>query len=108
MDDATIARLYYEAHITIDPVFDQARVEAGVIADRHGFQLAELIMRKSRRERERQHQDDTFMTARAKRWFDIRTRTRAAVNELLRCGYGVRRWKIEDTLLDSKAGDLLP
>lgn len=101
------ARLYFEAHVTIDPVFDHERELVEKIAQPHGFRLAKLIMRKREADAERPAQDDTFMTGHGKRRVDIQYRTRMLVEQLRAAGFRVRRYKIEDTVLDSRTEDEL-
>lgn len=96
--------LYLEAHVTIEPVFDGRRVSAGVIAQRHKFRLAELLMKKERDATEERSDKDTFMTGHSKSKFDIESRTRALVLDLKANGFKVWRYKVEDTLVDSKHG----
>jgi hypothetical protein len=97
--------LYFEVHITLDPVFDQQRNLAAAIGLRWGFRLAELIMRKETGAPEQPHQDDTFMTARGTDWNETRRRTIATVLDLQRAGFKVRRYKVENTLVDSNYED---
>jgi len=101
------AKLYYEAHITIDPVFDERRAFAGDLAAQNNFRLAKLIMRKREADDEQPAQDDTFMTGHGTDLDDIRDRTRAVVKRLQVFGFKVRRYKIEDTILDSRSHDEL-
>lgn len=95
-------RLYYESHITIDPVFNEQKEAADILARRFGFRLAKLLMQKGQ-----ESELDTFMTAHAKVYEDILERTRSCVRALGDAGFVVRRAKIEDTLLDTRHGDLL-
>lgn len=99
------ARHYYEAHITIDPVFDTRRELAGAIAAVQGYRLAELIMRKQEADVEHPAQDDTFLTSRSGDLEDLRKRTIKCVIVLQLNDFTVRRYKIEDTLLDSRESD---
>lgn len=95
--------LYFEAHVTLDPVFGNTREHAADIAKRHGFKLADLIMRKREGGPSVPHAEDTFMTARSVTWEDIRVRTIRVVEALRDSGFSVRRYKVENTLVDSKA-----
>lgn len=102
------ARLYFESHVTIDPVFDARRDAAEALARKHRFRMAKLIMRKREGDDEVPHEDDAFMTARHKSLLAIRNYTSNLVRDLRDHGFVVRRYKIEDTLLDSNHGDTLP
>lgn len=95
------AALYYEAHITIDPVEEWKRPMVEELARRSGFKLAKLLMDKGV-----PSQLDTFMTSHSKDFDDITHRTKLLVCVLFGCGFPVRRYKIEDTLLDSRHSDV--
>lgn len=99
--------LYYEAHVTIDPVFDERRVHAQAIATTYAFKLAKLIMRKKSTDPEQESQDDTFMTGHSQDFDNIRMRMEALIKHLQERGFFVRRYKIEDTLMDSRTEDVL-
>ena len=99
--------LYLESHVTISPVFDAERDRAGEIASRHGFKLAHLLMKKARNSVEQQSERDTFMTGHSKFCDDITERTKTLVLDLQQKGFKVWRYKIENTVLDSRnSGDI--
>lgn len=97
------SRLYYEAHVTIDPVFGVTRYQVECLARVHGFKLAKLVMMKDGSE----HTEDAFMTARSKQLDTIKFVTAGVIDDLKHAGFTVRRWKIEDTLYDSRSGDAI-
>jgi hypothetical protein len=99
------SKLYYEAHITIEPVFDERRDRAAMIASIFDFRLADLLMKKREADTEERSSKDTFMTGHSKSRKDIEERTKLAVTALLGEGFKVWRYKIEDTLLDSRTHD---
>lgn len=96
------AALYYEAHITIDPVPEDGRPAVQVLGDRWSFKLAKLLMQKGEPSK-----IDTFMTAHGKDLDDIRRRVIGMVIDLQHHGYVVRRYKVEDTIFDSRTRDVL-
>ena len=96
---------YYECHVTIDPVFDDRREEASVIAKKYKFKLAHLIMKKKSNEEEKVSDRDTFMTGHSENYFDILERMIDLVKDLKENCFGVRRYKIEDVILDSNKFD---
>jgi hypothetical protein len=96
--------LYLEAHVTIEPVFGQRREQAAEIAKQFKFRLAELLMKKERDATEERSDKDTFMTGHSKSKRDIINRTAALCRALKQNGFKVWRYKIEDTLVDSKYG----
>jgi len=101
------ARLYFESHVTMDPVFDADRDKLAAIVKPFGFKLANLIMRKREADGEQPHQDDTFATAHGSELAAILERTRACVRALSEHGFVVRRYKVEDTVVDSRIEDEL-
>lgn len=99
------ARLYYECHITIDPVFESERDSVKKLADVYGFRLAKLLMQKRKEDTPEQSKYDTFMTTHSRDYDDIHYRMACMMKTLTTRGYNVRRAKIEDTLFDTKHGD---
>lgn len=99
--------LYFEAHITIEPVFDARRLDAAFVAEVYRFRLAELLMRKRETDTARRSDKDTFMTGHSADWHDIVQRTTGCVRALREAGFKVWRYKIENTLLDSRRQDAL-
>ncbi len=102
MTRSNIATHYFEAHVTIDPVFGVDRECAESIASRNGFKLAKLLMA-----RNAESQLDTFMTGHGIDLEALRTRMKFVVQSLQANGFHVRRYKIEDCVLDSRIDDEL-
>lgn len=100
-----MSSLYYEAHITIDPVFDERRAEAERLASIHSFRLAKLIMRKHEADEERPAQDDTFMTGTDCYMNVLLDNMIRLITELKSYGFVVRRYKLEDIIVDSRKCD---
>lgn len=100
-----LAKYYYEAHVTIEPVFDERREAAKVIAEKWKFRLADLLMKKRSEDTEERSSRDTFMTTHSKEMIDITYRTVSLVKELKNAGFKVWRYKIEDTVMDSRIED---
>ena len=95
------ATLYYESRVTIDPVTDEARhATLERVAYTHGYHVAKLVMHKG-------PVKDSFMTARGTRYADTVRALQALVKDLNAEGFVVRRYKIEDTVLDSNRQDEL-
>lgn len=99
-------KLYLEAHVTIEPVFDERRAEAAEIAKLYNFKLAHLLMKKEREATEERSDRDTFMTGHGKFESEIIERTQNLVKHLKQEGFKVWRYKVEDTILDSKLEDI--
>ena len=102
-----ISKLYYEAHITIEPVFDERLEAARVLAEGFEFRVADLLMQKREEDTPERSKNDTFMTGHATSLNDIKARVSNLVAELKIEGFTVWRYKIEDTIMDSRAKDVL-
>lgn len=89
--------LYFEAHVTTDPVPDDQTDLLARIARDHSFRVAALYMKKGTGLRSRL---DDFMTTRCTNYEAILGRCHGVVAALTNAGIPVRRWKIENTLLD--------
>lgn len=99
------SNLYYEAHVTIEPVFSNRLSELKTIAKDFGFRVAELVMKKTADETGTAARDDTFCSSRSNNYDDIITRTFEFCDVIQKNDFKVFRYKIEDTLLDSKICD---
>ena len=104
--DSDLSKLYYEAHITIEPVFDLERAVASNIAMPYNFKLADLLMKKRNEDTEERSSKDTFMTGHSKSFKDLEQRTKECIMTLQIAGFKVWRYKIEDTILDSRTEDV--
>jgi hypothetical protein len=87
--------LYFEAHITIDPVPEDKLDDLRQFVKKYGFRVADLYKVNGERS-----VVDSFMTARDTEFKELDIRTAACVAALTMLGYTVRRYKIENTLLD--------
>jgi hypothetical protein len=96
---------YYEAHVTIEPVFDARLEQFKEIAAKHDFRVADLLMKKREGDTAEQSQYDSFCTGRSEDIGAIRGRVVGLCFELRRMGFTVWRYKIEDTIIDSRHED---
>lgn len=103
----TISNLYFEAHITIEPVFDDRLEQARQIASAHGFKVADLLMKKREADTEVRSKNDTFMTGHSKSDTDLGIRMGKLILALKRESFKVWRYKLEDTVFDSRIKDVL-
>lgn len=94
------AKLYYEAHITCDSGNDFD--EFTTIAKYNGW-------RSSRFDEDNVdfYNGKWFLSYRETDLKTMKSSIKLIINELKQAGYSVIRWKIEDTLFDSKYGDVL-
>lgn len=97
----TKAKLYFEAHITVDQKADEFWTEFVNIYPsyfRHSkFDVDDVD----------NYHGKWFMSARSEELESMKELIKNAIDILNTFGYNVVRWKIEDTLLDSKYGDIL-
>jgi hypothetical protein len=99
--------LYYECHVTIDPVLDSDRHEllTKICADKQ-FRVAKLLMSKGNTFTP--SENDSFMTGRSKSYADLLSRMVNLCYSLQKNSFVIRRYKIETAILDSKdQGDIL-
>lgn len=99
--------IYFESHVTLDPVFDEKLRVAKELCLHHGFRVAELLMQKRREDSPEKSKHDTFASSRDTSYSILRDRMVACINALKEAGYVVRRYKIEDVILDSRHQDEL-
>ena len=92
--------LYYEAHITIEPVFDERLDEFKICCEKFNFRAADLMMKKRQQDKPERSSYDTFSTGRSQNYLDLYTRTANLCELLERNGFDVWRYKIEATLID--------
>lgn len=95
--------LYYEAHVTIEPLWRQSdilRFES--LVNEFKFKAATLLMRKERLTNLERSDKDAFCTGHGKEFSEVHNRTLALVEFLKSSGFSVWRYKIEAILLDVK------
>ena len=98
-------RHYYEAHVTIEPAFG-ARLELfRALCQAQQFHVATLVMRKRKTAKPKSSDEDAFCTGRSISYSDIEVRMFKLVASLKENGFIVRRYKIENTVLDSRHDD---
>lgn len=101
------SKLYYEAHITFEPVFERQYQELKAISEKHNFRIAELLMKKREGDTPERSKYDTFMTGHGKNFEDLQSRMTFVVLKAREAGFTVWRYKIEDTIMDSRTEDVL-
>jgi hypothetical protein len=94
--------LYFECHVTVEPVFDDRLDDLKRLAKPSRFKVADLLMRKRLADAPERSQFDTFLTGRGTDYADLQSRMESVINDCRANGYEVWRWKIENTLLDVK------
>jgi hypothetical protein len=99
------SRHYYEAHVTVEPVFAEDLERFKIICHDYKFRVATLLMQKRKGDTEERSKNDSFCTGRGISYTDIERRMLALVERLQKEGFKVWRYKIESTLLDSRYDD---
>lgn len=97
------AKYYYESHVTLKPVFSYELERLKLIAEMYDFRVAELLLKREDGTEELS-QKDSFCSAKSENLEDICNRTKLFVQKLNH-EFEVIRYKIEDTLLDSRIND---
>lgn len=92
--------LYFESHITIEPVFDERLEALKVIVENYGFKVADLLFKKRKEDTPIRSSYDTFCTSRDKDYNTILNNTMDCVSYLEYSEFKVWRYKIENTLVD--------
>lgn len=98
-------RHYYEAHVTVEPVFEERLEQFKIICHDYKFRVANLLMQKRAHDTEERSKNDSFCTGRGISYTDTKKRMLALVDRLEKEGFKVWRYKIESTLLDSRYDD---
>ena len=104
--NAINSALYFESHVTIEPVTGERLDEFKNIARNWAFRVADLIMIKPG-VGETPSSRDSFATCRHKNYAAIEDMTAGLIHDLQAAGFDVWRYKIEDTVMDSKIHDAL-
>src|SRR6185369_9095163 len=98
------SKLYFECHVTIDPLNGKRLKLFTEICKPLNFRVADLVMIKSNG-KDKPSDRDSFCTSRSKDFNDLNDRMVSLITECKKNSIKVRRYKIEDTILDSKYGD---
>lgn len=94
--------IYYESHITIEPVFDKDIEIVDKIVRDYGFRLANLLMKKRSEDTIERSQYDTFTTARGSDYHKLYDKMNQCSEAIIKAGYHVWRKKIEAVLFDER------
>lgn len=103
LEDHTI---YYESHITIEPLFGVKLGEAAAIGRAYGYKMADLFFQKRVEDTLERSRMDSFMTGHSKEMRDIVDRQRSCVVALITSGVNVFRYKVEHVIIDSREVDV--
>lgn len=93
---------YFEAHVTVEPVFEERLEHLRVLADSFGFKVADLLLQRRKTDQEQRSAKDSFCTGRSQEFEELLRRMKNMATELERAGFQVWRQKIEAVLYDER------
>lgn len=96
---------YFECHITIEPVFEDELSLVSSLARQYGFRPAKLLMQKRKNDTPTRSRHDTFLTGRGYDLDDLSARMSLTIEAIQDVGIVVWRYKIEETVFDSRYND---
>ena len=99
--------LYYECHITIEPVFEPQLVTLKTICNSFGFKVADLLMVKRKEDTPERSRFDTFCTGHSTDFKQLQLQMEGCIREIQKYEFKVWRYKIEAVKLDSNNEDSL-
>ncbi len=103
----SLLTLYYESHVTIEPVFGERLEALRQLCAENEFRIADLLMQKREEDTPERSKYDTFCSARGSDAMELTNRMLALVRACIAGGFKVWRYKIEDVIIDSKIEDYL-
>ena len=99
--------LYFECHITIEPVFEERLDQLKMICQFFNFKVADLLMQKRSSDTKKRSKNDTFITGHSSSFEDIEYRMKNMLQSLKYSNFKVWRYKIEQIVVDSRINDKL-
>lgn len=90
----------FEAHVTIEPVFEERFDMFEAICAEYNFKPAELLLQKTRKETPMRSNKDSFCTGHGADLEKLKARLLGLVNDLKGSGFSVWRYKIEGIVID--------
>lgn len=94
--------LYFETHITLDPVDGEALKKVQELCTKYNMRISTLILRREDGSPGEQHKDDIFISGRYLYYNEAVDKVQAMVVAVQHLNIKVRRYKIENTLKDIK------
>ena len=98
-------QIYFESHITIEPVFDNDLEKFKNICSDYKFHVATLLLQKRKEDSAERSKNDSFCTGRGSELNDLKNRMLNLVQHLIKENFVVWRYKIESVLIDSRYDD---
>ena len=97
--------IYYEAHVTIEPVFDSDLDWLQELCKDHKFRVATLLMQKRKEDTEERSKYDSFCTSHGLDYDVLKSNMFFLIEALQKSDFKVWRYKIEIITLDSRYDD---
>jgi hypothetical protein len=94
--------IYYECHITIEPILDERLDLLKSICSKHNFKVADLLMTKRSHDTPERSKNDSFCTSRNVDYNILHANMTSLVNEIRLNNLVVWRQKIEAVILDER------
>lgn len=96
--------IYYECHVTIEPVFDERLDKFKRICEKYKFRAADLFLQKRKEDLPTRSSKDSFCTSKGLDFEEIKVRMKQLVEDLRKESCQVWRQKIEAVILDDRFG----
>ena len=93
------SKLYYECHVTVEPIPAERQELFGIICKTQKFWSSDWALKTETFK--------FFATSRGTNYEELKYRMERLIAKLKRCDYKIARYKIEDTVIDSKIDDHL-
>lgn len=97
--------IYFESHITIEPVFGTDLEKFKNICSDYKFRVATLLLQKRKEDNAERSKNDSFCTGRGSELDELETRMLNLSKHLIKENFIVWRYKIESVLIDSRYDD---
>ena len=99
--------IYYESHVTIEPVFDDRLEAFRKVCKQYNFHVATLVMQKRAEDTPERSKHDSFCTGHGRNGEELAQRMFDLLDVLKTLEFKVWRYKIEVVPLDSRYDDSL-
>ena len=104
-ESSAFRQLYLEAHITVEPMFDERFTQFRQLCEKFGFKAADLFLQKRLADTPERSSKDAFCTGRGTSIEELEHRMVGLMACLQLNGFKIWRYKIESVVLDSRKDD---
>lgn len=99
--------LNYESHVTVEPIFEERLELFKRLCESRSFRVAKLLMQKKESREFVVNNNDAFCTGHGTDSNELLKRMLLLLFDLNKNGFRIRRYKIENIILDSRNSDEL-